>query len=200
MAGELFMHRPQMKITKKTSFLALAITLCLICASSAFGENAVGDLNVIAPSTYLLEAGESGIVNVSFSGMGIDSFTLTASGFGLTAKTAGASWKPYPNTCVANIAITTTNDFRDGTITFQLNNNTHGIIKSDTIYVRANSVAKEKADQEAAAKAAADRADQEMAYYKAAMKAAKEKAAKEAAVQTTNRNTLKPKLTIDPPL
>ena len=118
------------------------ITICIILIAtmigapmSAFATTAVKDLSITAPSSYSLTAGMSGIINVSFAGQGIDSINIQFSGSGLTAGFSGSNWQPYPKTCTASINVSATTSCTGGTITFNLKNNSLGIIMSQTIRI-----------------------------------------------------------------
>jgi len=96
---------------------------------------AFGNLSISAPTSYSMSAGQSGTINVTFSGQGIDSVDTSVSGSGLSASVSNISWRAYPGSCTATINVSASNSSTGGTVTFQLKNNSSGVIKDHSIRI-----------------------------------------------------------------
>jgi len=123
-----------MKHLKKLFLVVLSTVICLI-STSTISASTVGDLKVRVDNSFSIIPGKTGTINVSFSGMGIDSIGVVAAGNGLSASVSNTRWAPYPNTCSATINLSTTNNFNGGTVTFQMKNNSRGTILTRTINI-----------------------------------------------------------------
>jgi len=82
-----------------------------------------------APGSYALIAGTRGSFLVSFQGTGVDRATAQASGTGLSASVLNVS------TGTVNVSVSAASNFTGGSVTVALINNSHEVIKSQTIAV-----------------------------------------------------------------
>jgi len=120
----------------KSQPIRVTVTPAATSAATSASTAAVGNLNITPPpGTVSLPAGKNGTFPISFSGTGIDRVAVQASGTGFTASVANTSFKPYPNTCTATVSITASSNFQGGTVTFQLINNSRGVILQKAIAV-----------------------------------------------------------------
>lgn len=94
----------------------------------------VNDLHISAFDEYEFTSENENMIIVTFSGQGIDKINITTSNKNLSAKIIDTTWNLYPETCSAVISLPSTNNI-GGTITFNLINNSLGIVKSHTMRI-----------------------------------------------------------------
>lgn len=110
---------------KRLASLMLAMAL-MLAGNAGVTASAVEirDLKMDCPSTIVLPKAGVSLVDLPFSGLGIDSITVAA-GKNVTPKIVDANWQAFPKTCTARVQISVSGN---GNFDFIMRSNVKGEI------------------------------------------------------------------------
>lgn len=110
---------------KRLASLMLAMAL-MLAGNAGVTASAVEirDLKMDCPSTIVVPKAGVSLVDLPFSGLGIDSITVAA-GKNVTPKIVNANWQAFPKTCTARVQISVSGN---GNFDFIMRNNVKGEI------------------------------------------------------------------------
>lgn len=113
-----------MKIKRLISLMLAVILVLAGNAGVTASAVEIRDLKMDCPSTIVVPKAGVSLVDLPFSGLGIDSITVAA-GKSVTPKIVDANWQAFPKTCTARVQISVSGS---GDFYFIMRNNVKGEI------------------------------------------------------------------------
>ena len=113
-----------MKIKRLISLMLAVILVLAGNAGVTASAVEIRDLKMDCPSTIVVPKAGVSLVDLPFSGIGIDSITVAA-GKNVTPKIVDANWQAFPKTCTARVQISVSGN---GNFDFIMRNNVKGEI------------------------------------------------------------------------